>query len=73
MNTRSYLLRKLLLIAVLLVPLARLGWLAHVDDMGANPVEFVIHDLGHWTLIMLLLTLAISPWCKLTGWNAAMR
>ncbi|HCA27046.1 MAG TPA: sulfoxide reductase heme-binding subunit YedZ [Betaproteobacteria bacterium] len=44
-----------------LAPLARLGWLGVHGGLGANPIEFITHSLGTWTLVFLLLTLAITP------------
>lgn len=44
-----------------LLPLLRLLWLAFTDDLGSNPVEFVIRSLGTWTLVFLLVTLAVTP------------
>ena len=59
-----------------LVPLARLvleslgvGGLS----LGANPIEELIHRLGKWGLKFLLITLAITPLRKLTGWNWLVR
>jgi sulfoxide reductase heme-binding subunit YedZ len=49
-----------------LVPLARLVWLAFHSGLGANPIEFITHSTGDWTLIFLLTTLAITPLRKLT-------
>ncbi len=58
-------------------PLARLLWRffgAHPTDisswgagLGANPVEFITHSTGDWTLIFLLITLSITPLRKLGG------
>jgi sulfoxide reductase heme-binding subunit YedZ len=39
------------------------------DDLGANPIEAVLHWAGRWTLILLLVGLAITPLRRLTGWN----
>jgi len=50
-----------------LVPLGILGWGAYHGDLGANPIEKVTHSTGDWTLIFLLITLAITPLRKLTG------
>jgi methionine sulfoxide reductase heme-binding subunit len=47
-------------------PLARLLWRFHTDTLGANPIEFITHSTGDWTLIFLLLTLSITPLRKLT-------
>jgi sulfoxide reductase heme-binding subunit YedZ len=35
--------------------------------LGANPIEFITHSTGDWTLIFLLITLAITPLRKLSG------
>jgi len=48
-------------------PLARLGWKAYHSGLGANPIEVITHSTGDWTLIFLLVTLAITPLRKLTG------
>ena len=64
---------KTLLFALCLVPAARLVWLALNDGLGANPIEFVIHSLGTWTLVLLLVTLAITPLRRLTGINTLIR
>jgi len=48
-------------------PLARLGWKAYSQALGANPIEVITHSTGDWTLIFLLVTLAITPLRKLTG------
>jgi sulfoxide reductase heme-binding subunit YedZ len=34
--------------------------------LGANPIEFITHSTGDWTLIFLLITLAITPVRKLS-------
>jgi methionine sulfoxide reductase heme-binding subunit len=57
-----------LLLGVALLPLARLVVLIATNDLGANPVEFVIRSLGTWTLVLLCVTLAVSPLRQLTGW-----
>ncbi len=49
-----------------LLPVARLAWLGFHSGLGANPIEFITHSTGDWTLIFLLVTLAISPLRKLT-------
>jgi len=49
-----------------LVPLARLVWRGLHADLGANPIEFITHATGDWTLRFLLITLSITPLRKLT-------
>lgn len=44
-----------------LAPLAVLAWRASQHDLGANPLEFITHSTGDWTLRFLLLSLAITP------------
>lgn len=61
------------LFALALVPLARLFYLAFSDGLGAHPVEFVVRSLGTWTLLMLCVTLAITPLRWLTGWAWPLR
>jgi len=43
------------------------GWL------GANPIEKLTHVTGLTALTLLLLTLAITPLRRLTGWNPIIR
>jgi methionine sulfoxide reductase heme-binding subunit len=49
-----------------LVPLALLVWDAQHSQLGANPIEAITHYTGNCTLILLLITLAITPLRKLT-------
>jgi methionine sulfoxide reductase heme-binding subunit len=58
-----------------LVPIARVVWLGFHDDLGANPVEFVEHSTGLWALIILLVTLAMTPIRLITGqvWQIQLR
>jgi len=42
-------------------------------SLGANPVEELIHRLGKWGLKFLLITLAVTPLRKLTGWSWLLR
>lgn len=64
---------KPLLFCAALVPLAWLGWDALHDDLGANPIQEISHRTGDWTLRFLLLTLAITPLRRLTGWRTLLR
>jgi sulfoxide reductase heme-binding subunit YedZ len=56
-----------------LVPLALLVSDAFHDALGPNPVEAIRLRTGDWTLRFLLITLAVTPVRKLTGWNAVIR
>lgn len=50
-----------------LIPLLALVLQAATNGLGANPVEKAIHRTGDWTLNCLLLTLAITPFVRVTG------
>ena len=41
--------------------------------LGANPIEELLHQLGRWGLKFLLLSLAITPLRRWTGWNWLIR
>ena len=56
---------KALVFALCLTPLAWLGWRAWNQHLGANPVEFLQHFTGNWTLRMIVVTLAVTPARKL--------
>ncbi|HZP64159.1 MAG TPA: protein-methionine-sulfoxide reductase heme-binding subunit MsrQ [Terriglobales bacterium] len=56
-----------------LLPLARLGWKAYNGLLGANPIEVITHSTGDWTLIFLLVTLAITPVRKVIGQPSLIR
>jgi sulfoxide reductase heme-binding subunit YedZ len=44
-------------------------FLAFTSGLGANPVEKVIHITGDWALNFMILTLTITPLCRITGWS----
>lgn len=60
---------KLLVLVNGAVPLALLVWDAAHHQLGANPENFAILTTGMMTLIFLILTLAVTPLRKSTGWN----
>lgn len=64
---------KTLLFLICLAPLGRLIWLATSNGLGANPIEFITRSTGTWTLVALLLTLAVTPMRRLSGWNSLLR
>jgi glycine betaine catabolism B len=51
------------------VPVALLGWDAWGGRLGANPVNFAIRTTGILSLIFLVLSLAVTPASRLTGWG----
>ena len=37
--------------------------------LGANPVEEILDRFGNWALRFILITLAVTPLRRITGWN----
>jgi sulfoxide reductase heme-binding subunit YedZ len=58
---------KVALFLICLSPVAYLGLRAYHGELSANPVEFVQHFTGDWTLRLLLITLSVTPLRKLLG------
>src|SRR5437764_4373038 len=52
---------KVVVFGLCLLPVALLAWRAAHQNLGANPIEFVTHATGDWTLRFLLITLTITP------------
>jgi sulfoxide reductase heme-binding subunit YedZ len=53
-----------------LLSLAPLGWLllrAYHQNLGANPIEFITHATGDWTIRFVVITLAVTPLRRLLG------
>ena len=42
-------------------------------ELGANPVEAVLDHFGNWGIRFVMITLAVTPLGKLTGWNSLIR
>src|ERR1017187_8437038 len=47
------------------LPLAALGWRALHGQLTANPIEFITHATGDWTLRFLIITLCVTPFRKI--------
>ncbi len=60
-------------ILLALLPLARLVAGVPLGWLGVNPLEYLIRATGEWTLILLALTLSVTPLRRLTGWSALHR
>lgn len=55
--------------ALCLTPAGLLVWRAFTGGLGANPIEFITLRTGFWTLVLLMVTLAVTPVRRVTGWN----
>jgi sulfoxide reductase heme-binding subunit YedZ len=60
---------KVVVFVAALVPLALLIRGTLTGNLGVNPAETIRLETGRWALKFLLLSLAISPARRLTGWN----
>ncbi|MGC1657887.1 MAG: protein-methionine-sulfoxide reductase heme-binding subunit MsrQ [Candidatus Acidiferrales bacterium] len=56
---------KVVVFLLCLVPLGVLIWRGFQGDLTANPIEFVEHWTGDWTIRFLIITLCITPLRKL--------
>jgi sulfoxide reductase heme-binding subunit YedZ len=54
-------------VAVLLLPLAKIGWDAFQGGLGANPIEAALNRLGFWTMVILALSLVPTPAREILG------
>jgi sulfoxide reductase heme-binding subunit YedZ len=51
------------------VPAGLIAYRLFTDQLGANPIVEALNQLGLWTLILLLATLACTPLKKVLHWN----
>jgi sulfoxide reductase heme-binding subunit YedZ len=70
---RDLLTVKNFLFAVCLIPFFVLIFNAASGNLGSNPIEKVRLFTGDWTLYFLLITLAVTPLRKISGWNELIR
>jgi sulfoxide reductase heme-binding subunit YedZ len=64
---------KPLVFAAALAPALLLALGAFQSQLGANPVETLLHETGEWALRLLLATLALTPLRRLSGWTWPLR
>ena len=44
-------------------------WSGFHAGLGVNPVEFIEHSTGDWTLRFICFTLCVTPLSRLSGWS----
>lgn len=59
---------KVILFVLALFPFLRLVWAVATNNLGANPLEFITHNTGDWTLYFLCITLSVTPLRRLLNW-----
>lgn len=57
------------MVVAALLPAASLAYRLFYGDLGPNPAETLQLDTGIWALRLLVITLAVTPVRRLTGWN----
>ncbi len=75
MTVRTRVALKVVVWVVALTPLARLLYAYWIDDLTANPIEYVTRELGETALRLLLASLALTPLRLMfgLGWPVALR
>ncbi len=64
---------KILVFALSLIPVIRLTVGLFTGGLGANPVEFITHTTGTFALVFLMITLAVTPLRRITGYAGLIR
>src|SRR3954452_9226701 len=64
---------KIVLFLAALVPVALLVRGMLTGTLGVNPAETIQLQTGRWALKFLLLSLAVTPVRRLTGWNVVIQ
>ena len=64
---------KPLVFAAALIPFALLIWRGFNGDLSADPLAEITNETGIWTLRFIVITLAITPIRRVSGWNTIIR
>jgi methionine sulfoxide reductase heme-binding subunit len=64
---------KTLLFAACLIPFLGLLLDAARANLGANPIDKITDVTGTWTLRFVMITLAVTPVRRLSGWNGIIK
>jgi len=56
-----------------LAPLAWLVYRAVFGGLSPNPIDDITDETGQWSLRLLLVSLAVTPLRRLTGWNGVIQ
>jgi methionine sulfoxide reductase heme-binding subunit len=73
LDTKTLARTKAALFLLALIPLTRLGFGAYLDTLGANPIEKITRTTGYWTLTFLLISLSLTPFRRMLGWQWLIR
>lgn len=68
LNPRAILAVKAAIWVLALIPFARLVVGVFANTLGANPIETITRTTGWYTLVLLCVTLGVTPLRRFTGW-----
>jgi sulfoxide reductase heme-binding subunit YedZ len=60
---------KWLVFAAALIPAAALAYGFYIQDLTANPGDYITDQTGTWTITFLTISLSVTPLRRITGWN----
>ena len=69
MANKRVIIVKICLHLLCLLPFTRLIFRYFTNDLGANPLEFITRSTGTWTLVILLVSLTVTPLRKIKSLN----
>lgn len=52
-----------------LLPLVWVAYWGYQCELTANPIEYITHHTGWFSLLFLIITLSVTPLRRLTGWH----
>jgi sulfoxide reductase heme-binding subunit YedZ len=64
---------RVLAFAAALIPAAALLYRFYTNDLTANPGDYITDQTGTWALAMLVISLAVTPLRRLSGWNEVIK
>jgi sulfoxide reductase heme-binding subunit YedZ len=56
-----------------LIPAAYMIWAALGGHLGADPLKEITHETGDWTINFIVITLAVTPLRRISGWNGLIK
>jgi methionine sulfoxide reductase heme-binding subunit len=64
---------KLAVLILLCVPAAMVAWRYAGGTLGARPINAAVHEIGNWTLRLILISLAVRPARAILQWPRVMQ
>jgi len=64
---------KLAVLILLCVPAAMVAWRYAGGTLGARPINAAVHEIGNWTLRLILISLAVRPGRAILQWPRVMQ